>query len=130
MRISDWIQTCALPIYVTAGGAPLPVSFTGGASTDPDGDTLTYSWDFGDGAHSSAANPSHSYSATGTFTATLTITDGRGGSESRSIQITVGNSPPVLTMGSTASGLTDAGGENIALQGTATDPQDGTVTAS
>src|SRR3546814_17388256 len=68
MRISDWIQTCALPIYVTAGGAPLPVSFTGGASPDPDGDTLTYSWDFGDGAPSSAANPSHSYSATGTFT--------------------------------------------------------------
>ncbi len=44
--------------------APLAVAFRGDASTDPDGDTLAYDWDFGDGtAHATTANPSHTYSA-------------------------------------------------------------------
>ncbi|MGO4428710.1 carbohydrate-binding protein, partial [Streptomyces sp. MCAF7] len=41
-------------------------------TTDQDGDTLTYSWDFGDGGTSTAANPAHKYSKNGTYTATVT----------------------------------------------------------
>jgi PKD repeat protein len=33
--------------------------------------TLTYSWDFGDGNTSSAQNPSHTYATNGTYTVTL-----------------------------------------------------------
>ena len=44
----------------------LTCSFTGTTSTDPDGDTLSYSWNFGDAtAASTAANPSHSYATAG-----------------------------------------------------------------
>jgi len=35
----------------------------------------TYSWDFGDGATSSASNPTHSYTADGTYTISLTTTN-------------------------------------------------------
>ena len=33
----------------TSGPAPLTVSFTSGGSADPEGGSLTYRWDFGDG---------------------------------------------------------------------------------
>ena len=32
------------------GGSPLPVSFDGSGSTDPENDTLSYDWNYGDGS--------------------------------------------------------------------------------
>ena len=60
----------------TVGKAPLMVNFTGDRSTDPDGDPLSYHWDFGDGKSSSATNPTHTYRKSGTYVAVLTVTDG------------------------------------------------------
>jgi probable HAF family extracellular repeat protein len=57
------------------------IEFDGRGSTDPDGDALTYIWNFGDGTPTAAgATPSHVYERLGTYTATLTVSDGRGGS--------------------------------------------------
>ena len=45
-------------------------------ASDPDGDALKYSWDFGDGTPDSNAHiPIHSFAAAGTHTVTLTVTD-------------------------------------------------------
>lgn len=51
------------------------VKFTD-ASTDADGDTLTYSWDFGDGNTSTEQNPEHTYVEEGSYTVVLTVSDG------------------------------------------------------
>ncbi len=59
----------------TSGKAPLTVTFTGDGSTDPDGDTLSYHWDFGDGRSSTAANPTNTYERSGTYVAVLTVSD-------------------------------------------------------
>jgi hypothetical protein len=49
-------------------------------ATDPDsGDTLTFTWDFGDGATDtgSGKQATHSYTTAGTFTVKVTVSDGK-----------------------------------------------------
>lgn len=64
---------------------------TNNTSTDADGDTLSYSWDFGDGTTSSEKSPSVTYKAAGTYKITLTVTDTNGGSKSSNSSVTVKN---------------------------------------
>jgi parallel beta-helix repeat protein len=51
--------------------------FTATGSLDPDGDPLSYSWDFGDGSSAAAGfRALHTYTAPGTYAVTLTVSDG------------------------------------------------------
>ncbi len=52
------------------------IAFDGSASADPNGDALTYSWDFGDGATGSGVSPTHTYAAAGVYEVTLVVNDG------------------------------------------------------
>ena len=63
-----------------AGFAPLAVSFTG-AATDPDGHTVSYSWDLdGDGTfETTTQNASFTYTQPGTYSPVLRVTDPFGG---------------------------------------------------
>jgi PKD repeat protein len=72
------------------------IQFDGSESNDPDDDTLTYSWDFGDGDIALEAKPSHSYSEEGNFTVQLTVNDGQeSDTESITIRIIIiENHPP------------------------------------
>lgn len=60
--------------YTAFTGAPL--TFDGSASSDPDGETLTYLWFFGDGATGMGVKPVHSYAATGIYGVAVSVTDG------------------------------------------------------
>ena len=65
------------------------------SATDPNGDTLTYTINFGDGtASGSGTQVSHTYAAQGTYTATVTVNDGNGNSVGQSLQVTVNDLPP------------------------------------
>ncbi len=67
--------------YTTPTTVPVPggtVSFTSSA-TASNGSITGYSWNFGDGGSSTAADPSHVYAAAGTYTITLTVTQTGGG---------------------------------------------------
>jgi glucose/arabinose dehydrogenase len=110
----------------SSGPAPLTVNFTGNTSSDPDGDPLTYTWDFGDGSTSSDANPSHTYAA-GTYTAQLTVSDGQGGSASTTREISSGNTAPQITFGGANS---YRGGEVFTVTGSASDAEDGPLAPS
>jgi len=100
VRVSDGEFTAARSFRITAQssgnqcpasnpGGPysglvgVPVNFDGSASSDPDGNPLTYAWDFdasnGIGVDAVGAMANHAYSVAGTFTVTLTVTDNGDG---------------------------------------------------
>jgi PKD repeat protein/glucose/arabinose dehydrogenase len=111
------------------GTAPLEVQFSSAGSSDPDGDPLTYRWEFGDGATSTAANPKHTYSSEGSYTARLTVSDGSL-TDSAELTITPGNSAPTVTLSAPTDGGSYRAGDTIQLRGSATDPEDGTLTGT
>ncbi len=83
------VQAGAAP---RSGNAPLSVLFTADGS-DPDGDDLTYAWDFGDGGSAPGWRASHTYTAGGTYTAKVTVTDEGGLTATATVPVTVGNPP-------------------------------------
>ena len=83
------------------GNEGTAISVDGSASSDPDGDALTLSWNFGDpntvgGGTGSGATPSHVYKENGTYTVTLTVSDGKGGTDFETISVVVANVAPSL----------------------------------
>ena len=115
----------------SSGFAALAVTFDASGSSDPDLDALSHEWDFGDGSPvSNLQSVVHSYTSNGTFTATLTVDDGNGGSDTDTVVITVGSTPPTATIDLPLVASTYSGGDTIAYSGTATDPEDGPLGAS
>lgn len=60
------------------GYAPFTVHFSAVASTDPDGDSLRYAWDFGDGKTGEGKTIDHVFYE-GSYEVTLEVFDPRGG---------------------------------------------------
>ncbi|WP_432933164.1 lectin [Microbispora sp. CA-135349] len=114
----------------TSGPAPLTVSFSSAGSSDPEGGSLTYSWNFGDGTTSTAANPSKTYTANGTYTATLTVRDPQGLTGTASVTVNVGNTAPSVTLTSPVEGQLFSFGDTVPFQVTVSDPEDGTIDCS
>jgi PKD repeat protein len=117
----------------TTGAAPLTVRFDGTGSTDPEDSQLTFAWDLDDdGAYddSTASQPTFTYTTSGTHTASLRVTDSLGASDTDSITITVGNTPPTAVINTPAAGTTWKVGDVINFSGSATDAQDGDLPAS
>lgn len=73
----------------------------GSGSSDPEGDSLTYRWSFGDGTTAAGITSSHSYAAGGNYEIQLIVNDGRVDSEpaTASISIAEVNDPPVAAAG-------------------------------
>jgi len=69
------------------------VSFDASASSDPDGDSLQYAWDFGDGSTASGMTASHTFGSAGSYTVTLEVNDGDGGVDSTSQFLSVVDAP-------------------------------------
>ena len=85
---------------VVRGCAAESVNFDASHSSDPDGDALTYRWDFGDHERGEGAVVQHRYVSCGDYPVTVTVDDGSGmscGTVSASLAADV-NAPPVARM--------------------------------
>ncbi len=111
----------------TSGPAPLAVTFSSAGSSDPEGGALTYSWNFGNGATSTAANPTYTYTTNGTYTATLTVRDSGGLTGTANVTITVGNTAPTVNLAQPVNGQLFSFGDTVPFQVNVSDPEDGTI---
>lgn len=114
----------------SSSSAPLAVEFDASGSMDPDGDALTYEWDFdGNGTFdATGVGASFTYTELGTYTARLRVSDpaGRFGLTSRTIS--VGNQAPEVTVEFPENGAFFDWGQAIPFQVTTTDAEDGDAT--
>ncbi|MGI5488420.1 ThuA domain-containing protein [Microtetraspora malaysiensis] len=111
----------------TSGKTPLTVSFSSAGSADPEGEPLTYAWDFGDGTSSTAPNPTKTYTEDGEYTATLTVKDPGGNTGRASVLITVGNTAPTVTIEAPGPGRLFDWGDTVPFTIKVTDPEDGEI---
>ena len=115
-----------------AGNKGVPVLFDASASSDPNGKSITFAWNFGDPSSASntsiLAAPSHTYMKAGNYTVTLTVTDEAGRSTTTTRPAIIPNLVPVIS----AAGATILQGETYAANGSFTDadPDSWTATVS
>ena len=108
------------------GNAPLDVRFSAEGS-DPDGDTLLYEWDFGDGGKAFGAQNTHRYTTPGTYDAKVTVTDPDGATGTATVQVVVsGNRAPSVTL--TATPQAGVAPLKVAFVADGSDPEGGALT--
>jgi len=75
------------------------VTFNASASYDPDGEIVSYFWNFGDETNDTGEIVEHAYTTAGTYTVTLTVTDNDTLTDSASANITISSAlqPPVAS---------------------------------
>ena len=76
----------AMPQTVFVGDE---LEFDGSGSSDADGESLTYTWDLGDGSSGTGKTTKHVYPEKGTYLVTLTVTDESGNEASASVEIVI-----------------------------------------
>jgi MYXO-CTERM domain-containing protein len=137
----DVSQASVSPTTVAPGQT---VTFDASNVTDPNGDNITFTWDFGDGDSSHDALVQHSYQSPGVWYVTLTAQDDGTpaiGPAIRQFEVRVTHNqaplveeatvtplsgPAPLTITLDATGCTDPDGDLLSFQWTTTAP-DGTV---
>ena len=121
-----------LPASPREGGQ---ISFDASTSSDPDGDALTYKWNFtgardADGrlvVQATGATPTHTYADNGSYTVVLIIDDGNGHVVQGSIPVAVSNVAPSVSMTMPTSAVNE--GATFSHSGSFTDPGADTWTA-
>ena len=90
------------------GASPLVIEFDGSNSFDPQGESISYLWDFGDGDQSVEENPQHTFQSNqgliSNYSVSLTVLDESGNSAIEQRLISVNNTPPQVDITSIIDG--------------------------
>ncbi|MCP4537265.1 MAG: PKD domain-containing protein [Chloroflexi bacterium] len=108
-------------------GSAIP--FDASFSSDPEGASLIYAWDFDDDSafdDGTGATPSNTWDDDNTYTVTLRVTDSGGLTDTDAIAVTVNNVTPTIQNISDSTPANE--GTSITVIITATDPGDDTLT--
>ncbi|MEM7582074.1 MAG: hypothetical protein AAF560_01725 [Acidobacteriota bacterium] len=125
-------------ITAPANGSSFPqgssISFTGTANDSEDGNlTASLAWTSSRDGNIGSGGSFSRVLTVGTHTLTATVTDSGGQSGSAAITVTVtaaGNNPPTVNITAPTNGASFSQGATIGFTGTATDSEDGNLTAS
>ncbi len=131
-RIEAVVESGTRAPVANAGGPYIgtegsPVFLSGNDSSDPDGDAITYAWEFGDGTTGTGISPSHTYADNGTYLVKLTVTDTYGAESTVTTSVVVANVDPSVHV---FAGGTLLKGETYTGSTTFTDPGADTWTAT
>jgi PKD repeat protein len=104
-----------------------PIAFDGSGSSDSDGTTTSYEWDFGDGTTATGPTATHNFSGVGFHTVFLTVTDDDGASTTETVDIEiVDNYAPTAAVTANRTAVTTS--EAIAFDATgSSDPDDASL---
>lgn len=120
--------TAVVTANSTSGVKPLlEYEFDGSESRDPNGDALTYLWDFGDENTGETTDPttSHTYSNPGEYTVTLRVRDSTGvTSAPATVSVDTDNYAPEPEITAPTTSELFSVGEKITLSGKVTDTED------
>jgi PKD domain-containing protein/thrombospondin type 3 repeat protein len=97
---------------VAAPGGPYegnegsPVMVDGSGSSDPDGDPLTYQWQFDNGNSATGVTAENTWDDDGSYMADLTVTDPSGAYSTQQATVTIHNVAPTVVLGAMSTELT------------------------
>ena len=112
---------------VRSGSLPLTVNFTSTGSLDPDGSSVTVTWDFDTDGVFDATGPAagHTYTAKGIFNAQVRVADGDGGVAVANTTIHAGNNIAELVATWPPQGGLFSWDEDVDISVTVNDKEDG-----
>ena len=134
-NLNSPVVTITAPADLSTSTDGDPINFAGTATDTEDGDiSASLSWDSNlDGNIGSGAGFATAALSVGVHTITASVTDSGGLSGSDSIMVTVDPAPntaPVVTITAPLTGSTFTDGDPINFAGTASDTEDGDISAS
>lgn len=110
----------------TTSTTGLTASFNASSSVDPDGNIVSYTWNYGDGMTGTGVSVARTYAAAGTYTVTLTVADNNGATDTITKTVTVtqtSNTSPTASFVYSTTGLT------ASFNAAASSDANGTITA-
>ncbi|PSL49849.1 glucose/arabinose dehydrogenase [Chitinophaga niastensis] len=110
------------------GGLPFKVKLTAEGSVDPDGDKLTYLWNFGNGNKKETTEPSveYTYTTAGEYQAYVEVADDKGAkTKSKSIELYAGNETPEVKIDIAGNKMFYFPGKQISYTVNVSDKEDG-----
>ncbi len=108
------------------------VQFDATSSADPDGNIVSYEWDFGDGGKTTGPKPRHAYHALGEYRVTLTIRDDSRTSTDTamaSMVVRVTDAPNTSPVAEAGTDVKVIVGQKVHFDGTVSHDPDGSVIA-
>ncbi|HEX5555724.1 MAG TPA: ThuA domain-containing protein [Chitinophagaceae bacterium] len=110
-----------------SGALPLKVHASAAGTLDPDGDKMTYLWNFGgDKVQTDTPGVDHTFTAAGVFPVSVTVSDGKGAeTKSEVVHLFAGNSEPQVHIQLTGNPTFYFPQRPVAYQVTVDDPEDG-----
>ena len=129
VNASNVAPTATFTATPPTGQAPLSVFFDGTGSTDPDGQILSYAWNFGDGNIGTGDTTSNVFTTPGTYNVELIVTDDSAASDTFVVAVVVSpadtNQAPIATF--TATPPTGQAPLSVFFDGTGSTDPDGQI---